>query len=218
MPTIIGIGIGRNRPTITAHASAVDCFNVTAANVHLENFRIVGATSCTALLNTSTAGDDLECVAISFEHGAAPLSALTVNGDRASFINCRWLGTANGPDYGITAESTASDYLLKDCIFNYGVYGLDVSAIYGGGDPIAECEGWLIHNCQFIGIEGIAIDFNSSSNANVATLVVDCAFGMGADTADIDAACDLASAGFVNVLVTDNPDSRGRHIPVTTPA
>src|SRR3990167_5055052 len=51
---IIGLGSGRNRPVLTAGTGAIDTFTLSANNVWLENFVIVGAASgVTALVEIS---------------------------------------------------------------------------------------------------------------------------------------------------------------------
>jgi len=107
------------------------------------------------------------------------------------------------------------DFIVKDCHFNYGRYGLDTAGIRADVDA---ADGGLIDNCTFVGMDTVAIDFNSSDTANVAGLVRNCAIGMGANTADIDAAMDLGSYGSGGTLGTDIVTESGSRIPVTTPA
>lgn len=211
---IIGLGIGRNRPTITAHASAVDCFNVTAANVSIENIRIIGAADCTALINIAATGDDFYGYNLSLEHGAAPLMAVTCSGDRFKFERCKWLGTAAGPDCGIDLEAHCTDWEVVDCVFDYAVSaGVDLAGIRSNVDAQ---PGGLVLRCQFIGITATAIDINSSDQAIGDGLVADChAIACGAITAA--AAWDLGGWGASNARVTDSAAAGGQALPSATP-
>ncbi len=110
---IKGLGYGRSRPSLTATTAATDLLNVTAANCVLENVRLIGAASgVTALLDGSAAATDFVARKVSFEHGAAPLDAITWSGDRFLFEDCTWLGTANGPDYCVTLEAKCNDWQI----------------------------------------------------------------------------------------------------------
>ena len=203
---IVGLGIGADRPTITASTDASDLINVTAANCTLENFNLVGAASgVTALLDI--AANDCTCINMKFSHGAAPVNAITVaSGLRARFLGCTWYGTANGPAYGILFESAteqaSKDFEVRDCVFNYGVYGLDSAAISNASNGTE--EGGIIANCVFSGMDATAIDFNSSSSASVRGLVANCvATGSGALT--IANIYDLSSYGALHCDATDDP-------------
>src|SRR3990172_1096694 len=74
--SIVGLGNGRNRPTLTATTGASDLLDVTVANVRIENIRLVGAASgCTSLISLAAAAD-FSCIGCSLEHGAAPVAAV----------------------------------------------------------------------------------------------------------------------------------------------
>jgi len=214
---IVGLGWGRSRPAITANASAVDCFNVSAANVALINLRVIGATSCTALINLGAA--DFYGYKLQLEHGAAPLVAVTVvaAGDRFHFNDCRWLGTANGPDVAIDLEASGAgdDFIVENCKFMYGIYGLDLSAIRANADTV---EGGVIHNNLFVGMETTAIDFNSSSQANCAGIISQNYIVTAAAVANVDTTIDAGSYGPVQNYATDVATEGGGGAPATTAA
>jgi len=216
--SIVGLGVGRTRPTFTATTAATDLIDVTVANCKIENIRLVGAASgCTSLISLVGAAD-FQAVGCSFEHGATPTSAISVGATspRFSFIGCNFLGSANGPAVAIDIVATGDDdFIIRDCIFNYGRYGLDTAGIRANVDA---ADGGLIQNCQFIGMDTAAIDFNSSDTANIAGLILDCSIGMGADTANIDTAIDMSSYGCIRTYCTDLPAEGAGHIPVTTPS
>jgi len=165
--TIKGIGRGASRPTLTATTGATDLINISAASAYIENVLLVGAASgCTALVDV--ASDDNTFYKVEFRHGAAPTNAVTVaSGTRNKWYSCRWLGTADGPDYGILFESStenaSKDFEVIDCIMNYGLYGLDNGGISNASNGTV--EGGVIKDCVFAGMVLTAIDFNSSSSA-----------------------------------------------------
>jgi len=163
--SIVGLGFGRARPTITADgATAVDLVNISAANVLLRNIRLVGAASCTALINI--AADDAIIEFCSLEHGAAPLKAVTVpaGSDRWRISDCLFLGTAAGPDVGIDIEGQTDDWVVERCDFNYyGSTDLDLAGIRSSTTD----TGIRISDCRFLGMAATALDFNSSATGLV---------------------------------------------------
>jgi len=217
---IAGLGLGRSRPAITAHNTAVDCFDILSPNVVLENLRIIGSDNCTALINIQQS--DFSGYKLQLEHGSAPLSAVTVTatGDRFHFDDCRWLGTANGPDTGIEMEASAAgdDFIVENCKFMYGRYGLDLAAIRNSASVAAYTEGGVIHNNLFVGMEATAVDFNSSSQANCAGIVSQNFIVAAGAVADVDAMIDPGSYGPVQNYATDVATEGGGGCPATTAA
>lgn len=173
---IIGLGSGRNVPTLTATTGASDLLDVTAANVLLKNVRLVGAASgVTALIDIAAAdfvGEDLQ-----LEPLATPLMSVTLaaTSPRGRFTRCRWMARTNGPDCAIDIESSTSDnWVIEDCIFDAASVGWDLGVIRADADAAV---GWVIKNCDFISCDTVAIDFNSSAGASgVDGLVADCSF------------------------------------------
>jgi len=165
--SIIGHGRGRNRPAITAHLSAVDCFNVSAANVYLENLRIIGvASDCTALINVS--GSDFFAESCVIEPAATPLIACTLasGAARATFQKCKWLPSEAGIDVAIDIEATnVTDLTVQSCDFLFGnSSGCDLGVIRSDASSV---ENVLISDCRFLGCDTAWIDFDSSSKGLV---------------------------------------------------
>src|SRR3990167_2880962 len=132
--TVVGLGPGRSKPAFTG-SGAIDVFDVSVANVTLYNLRIIGAAaSVTALINTTTGGADFSAYDCVFEPGATPVNNITINAPRYTFKRCTWLSTANGSDNAILHETgNCDDWVVQDCVFNYGVgLGLDEAVIAGG--------------------------------------------------------------------------------------
>lgn len=160
---VVGLGVGRNRPTLTATTAVTDLINVSASNVSFENFRLVGAASGnTALLDVAAA--DFSMRRMSLEPGATPLMSMTIaSGNRGLIEDCQWLTSANGPDCAIDIESSASDHwIVRNCVFN-ATAGWDLGVIRANADT---CLGWVIENCTFIKCDTVAIDFNSSASVS----------------------------------------------------
>lgn len=206
---IIGLGVGRNRPTLTATTGASDLIDVTADNCRLQNIRLAGAASgCTSLI--SLAANDFECIGCSLEHGAAPTVAVIVTGgyDRFTFKDCVFLGTAAGPDCSIDLQGSGNcvDWTVQGCIFKYDTSsGIDEAVIRSDKTDV----GVLVKDCVMIGCDATAIDFNSSSTGLLVDLVVD------SNNATVAEMIDVGTMSSWNVRVADASKS-GARIPATT--
>jgi hypothetical protein len=205
--TIIGIGRGRARPTFTATTAATDLIDVTADNVCIKNIRLVGAASgVTALIDI--AADDFMCENCSLEQAATPLMGVTVaaGSDRWRFSDCVFLGTAAGPDCAIDIEGASDDWIVERCLFNYQTSaGLDLAGIRSSTTD----TGVLVKDCQFIGMDATAIDFNSSSTGLLDDISV------LSNNATVAEMIDAGLCGFVNCRVS-NAAKSGAVIPATT--
>jgi len=209
--TILGLGRGRARPTITASTTASDLIDVTVANVTIQNIRLVGAASgCTGLIHLAAAAD-FACVNCSLEHGAAPTSAVRGTGlnPRFRFEGCTFLGTAAGPNYGIEMTGSAChchNFEVVNCTFNYGTSsGLDDGAIA----TAKTVTGINISNCRFISMDLTAIDFNSSATGLISNCAV---LSTNATVAEL---MDVGLCGVVDCRVSNGAKS-GATIPATT--
>jgi len=213
---IIGLGTGRLKPALTATAAATDLLNISAANIHVENIRFVGAASlCTALIDIAAA--DAEIVKCVFEQAATPVSAITVTaaGLRFSVQGCYFTQSANGPDYGIEIEGHVTGWRVENTCFNYSLGGLDNAAIAVSS---ADCApNGFIKDIQCIGMDALAIDFNSSDTAAADGLIT----GLRVTTTlanSIDNVIDLGGYCLLDGLVTNAAAKGGTKIPTTTTA
>lgn len=209
--TILGLGVGRTRPTFTATTAASDLIDVTVANCRIGNIRLVGAASgCTGLIHLDAAAE-FECIGCSLEHGATPVSAVRCTGlcPRFTFKDCIFLGTAAGPDYGINMTGSASqchNFTVEGCTFNYGTSaGLDNAGIFSAKTNTGVC----IKDCRFISMDLTAIDFNSSSTGLIEDLS---ALSTNATVAEM---IDAGLCGFVDCRIAYQAVS-GAKIPATT--
>lgn len=158
---VIGLGFGRNRPTFTATTAASDLASVSAANIEVENIRLVGAASgCTALMDITAA--DFVARRVSFEQAATPLEGVTISADRFLFENCTWLGTADGPDRCISLEAKCNDWRIDNCRFLFGKNGLDNEIIKSAQKSQI---GYLIREIYAVGLDTLIVNMASSSAA-----------------------------------------------------
>jgi hypothetical protein len=208
---IIGLGVGRNRPTLTATAAASDLIDVTAANCRIKNIRLVGAASaCTSLI--SIAAHDFECIGCSLEQAATPLIAVIVTGgyDRFLFQDCIFMGTAAGPDCAIDLQGSGNcvDWTVDNCIFKYdGSSGCDEAGIRSDKTDV----GVLVKDCTFIGMDVAIIDFNSSSTG----LLIGIRADSNTATGTVAELMDIGQMTCVDCRVGE-PTKSGARIPATT--
>lgn len=211
---IIGLGMGRNRPALTATTAATDLINVSAANVYIENLRLVGAASgCTALLDIGAA--DFYGKNIVFEHGAAPLDAITVPASSHRFVleDCQWRGTAAGPDKCVKIEGKVDDWKIIRPRADYGgSSGLDDAFLFSS----FKMKGYEIVDPIIVGFDTLAIDINSSTAA-VGDGVVHNGVAVASAGVTIANAIDAGGAVFSNFLVADDVAAKGKAVPSATP-
>jgi len=215
--TVVGLGPGRSKPAFTG-SGAIDVFNVSAANITIHNLRIIGASaSVTALINTTTAGTDFSAYDCLFEPDATPLNNITINAPRYTFKQCTWRSSANGSDYAILHETgDCDDWIVQDCVFNYGVgLGLDLAVIAGGA---LKTVGGTFDNNIVIGFDVLICDFNSSTSVQGDGVISNIRAVAGAGVADIDTANDHGGYSTINCFVTDSVTESGSKSPVATPA
>jgi len=214
---IVGLGWGRTRPTLTASTAASNLLDVTVASCVLQNLRFVGAASGnTALLASSSAGTDLDIIGCSFEHGAAPLLACSMAGSRFRFLNCTWLGTANGPDAAIDLANHCKDWVVSGCRFLYGGYGLDLAVIESLNDAQ---EGYLIEDIIVVGLDTLLVNIVSSTAAPPDGLMTRVRVMMSAPVNSVGACIAAATSkgmAFADCLGIDETGKAAAKIPKTS--
>ena len=159
--SIKGLGRGSARPVVTAAAGAVDCVNVTAANVYIENIKLVHGAATTAFINIAALdfsaknvwmlGDDVPLNFVSCASGSS----------NYHFNSCKWESLSDGPNYGILHEASGiNGWTVENCVFNFHASGLDEGAM--GSSFLT--SGGLFKNNMCIGMTLTMIDFNSSTD------------------------------------------------------
>jgi hypothetical protein len=193
--------------------------NVSAANVHISNLRLVGAASlCTALLDLSAA--DFEGIGIRFEHGAAPLMAVTVGTGASRFrlVDCEWYGTAAGPDCCIDIETgdsgtVPSDWAVIRPRANYGASaGLDLAFLRS----VKKMTGYRIEDPIVISFDALVVDINSSSAA-VGDGIMSGARCVATAAVTIANVNDVGGCAMADNMYTDAVTARGFVVPAATP-
>lgn len=214
--TVVGLGVGRNRPAFTANFSAAgDTFTVTAANVSISNLRIV-ASSASQNAQVNVAAADFAMSDCVIEQGANNLIGVTVasGGDRLFFNNNLWLGTANGPDVAIDFESSASDNpVITNNLFNFGVHGCDLGVIRANADTV---EGGQILYNTMLGVDTVAIDFNSSAGATGDGIVAYLNVAASAAVTSIEDLIDTGGYVFIQCFASDDTTKAGGRIPIVS--
>lgn len=216
---IVGIGFGRNRPVFTASTGAINTFTLSANNVTLQNFVIVGAASgCTALIAIS--GTYPRFIDMELQGGATPTTLVSCSaaGDGALWQGCR-IRAAAGTAIIWTATATAicPDWLMIDnFIHGSSVRDIDSSVISCSKKSF---EGLIVNRMCIVGVVGgdnpVGIfDFNSSTGT------ID---GLISNVhAVFDAAVTLTEASdaggmvFSEFFVTDIVSAKGTRWPATT--
>ena len=213
---IIGLGWGRIRPTLTADTTAGSLLTVSAANCEISNVRFLGAASGNlALLDLAAA--DFVGRNLSFEHGAAPLIAVTVGvaSHRFQLLDCQWLGTANGPDTALNVAAKSHDWIVRGARFLYGQAGLDNELIKSAKANL----GYIVENFVAVGVDSLVLNLTSSSAGAPDGLVSDGRVMYSAAVASIEdgvAAATSKGAAFGRIYASDATGVAGGLIPLTT--
>lgn len=174
--SIIGLGNGTNRPTFThAHTAGDDNFDVTAANVRIENIYIAAGTNSTGntvQVNVGAAAHDFTMKNCKIEMGAKNLQCFTVaaTAHRGTLKDLTIVGTAANPDTIIVWEGGSDDWLIDglDGIFTAATE-IDGPVFYQNA---VKMENLIIRNVRIMPVkaDGLVIDFNSASTGIVEKL------------------------------------------------
>ena len=168
--SIIGLGSGANRPTITpAHTVAsTDILDITVANVAIKNIILATGTNTggnSQIVNIAAAGHDFLMEDCKIEMGAVNLECFTVAADavRGTLRNIKIVGTAANPNTLITFEGVNDKWEIDglDGIFTAAT-DIDGPVIYQNAVVIDDL---LIRNVRVLPIAaaGLFLDFNSAS-------------------------------------------------------
>jgi len=190
--TIIGVGVGQSRPTLTQGTSGSDnVMEIKATDALIENLYFKGSTTGTSevfidVQTTKHRAVIRNCV---FEQNTKNLEAITIAAGTDDIIieDCRFMGVAAGADMAIIFEDaqageTCDRCIIRRCTFNYeGSSGCDLGCIVvsmsSGG-----VTGILIEDCSFVGLgDGeAAIDAQKTSSGRCTGM----ARRIAVDTAD----------------------------------
>lgn len=186
--TYIGLGVGRNRPTITFSTSTAAQLIVSGANVTFRNFvfDFTGVSAIVAAISVTGADvafEDCEFI-ISTGTNAPVLGILTAaTATRLRVERCRFLGAATSTDTctACIKHEVGVDYVIRDCYFT----GKMTQAIL---NATAVLRGLIDSNRFVIATGTVAITMHASSTP----FIVNNRINVPSGTAPITAA-----AGFV---------------------
>lgn len=213
---IVGLGYGRNRPTITSSATAADLVSVTAANCQIWNLRLVGAASAvTALIDCSSAATDFELHHCELVSAATPTSLMTLSGARPIIEDLTVTQSADGLNYVVAFEAGVDDFRFS----RWNVHcplGIDDGLISSGAFAHL---GYVIEDITVVGIDTLLINFASSSAGPPDGLFksgyVMCSAAL-TSIEDMVAAATAKGMAFGRVYATDATGKASGLIPLTT--
>lgn len=149
--TILGVGYGRRRPVITYTTAVGASFDITAANVRIENvvFSGVGVDAVTAMVNVSAA--DAQFVNCEFETGNATNQATlgiltTASADRLLVQSCHFHGSADAGTATAIRVVGGDSIRILDNIF-IGNYTTTLGAIDNATTACTNCT--VRDNCIY---------------------------------------------------------------------
>ena len=218
--TIVGVGFGRNRAVLTAGTGAIDTFTLSANNVTLQNFVLVGAASgVTALLELS--GTYPRFINMEIQGAAAPTTLVTVSAgaDGAVWQDCRFRAAAGtAVIIAIEATAIAPDWLMtNNYIHGSSVRDIDTAIIQMSKKSLT---GLLIDGMYCVGVVGGdnpagAFDFNSSTSASADGLLANVHIAFDA-AITIGEAADLGGMNTSMFWVNDVAGATSGRFPTTT--
>ncbi len=213
--SVIGLGIGAQKPVLTLASAASDGVSVTGARNNLMNVRMLAVASSTAFINV--AGPDFNAEKVTMDGVAIPLNFVTIAalGQRFRFSECLFRSTTDGPNNGILIEvPDMAGWIVEDCDFNFAVAGLDEAAIVCS----FQNPGGRISRNHFMGMDAVAIDFNSSVGAVTEGMINDNRMTFATSIANIDGAIDAGGYGLLENYAIDLPTETAGVVPVTSAA
>lgn len=122
--SLIGLGSGTDRPTITFTTAVAASMNVSGAEVTVKNVQFVcGIDAQTAMVNVT--GTDANFINCEFDTNSGTVGAILgiltgATSDRVSVVNCRFLGPATNTGTTTTAQiqyESAVDLVIQGCYF-----------------------------------------------------------------------------------------------------
>lgn len=165
--SVIGLGVGTDRPTLTQDVAG-DCIAMDAASNVVQNLYFNEATTAPGAGGAAIDVNAAHCKVLDchFDLGADDLEAITVTatGDFAEIAGNHFVVTANGPDAGIEIEAVVTNVHIHDNHFDGGndTNAWDVGGINSG---VAQTQ------CRVIGntfTYGPAIIFSAAATGMIA--------------------------------------------------
>lgn len=171
--SILGVGFGSMKPTLTFSTATTATLNVTAANVRIANIRFVSNIDSLGMFLDLDAdwflGEDLDFVTSSGKEAVNFINIATTK-DNFRFRRCTALqptdpaGTDGGADTGFVYIVDSENILFEDC----EVYGNFETAIFH--NRTTACKNLWVKNCRGIQSLSGAEPFQLVDGANGAML------------------------------------------------
>ena len=139
--SIIGIGNGSNRPTVTFSAVA-STFAVTAANVRLNNIRVTATAATTKLFHVTAAGCTIDKVDY-VEGSAIPLQFLLTSAasDQLTVQNCYHRAATTGASAQLWIELVGcDDARILDNVFHLVLQNGATCATINASTAVVNCQ------------------------------------------------------------------------------
>lgn len=183
--SIIGLGSGRLRPVITYSTAVAASFDVTAANVLIQNivFKGTGIDALTAMINVTAADVTFRDCEIEFADGTnqAVLALLTsAAADRLRLERCHFHGTLNAGTSTAVRIVGGTDAVVKDCT----IIGAFTTTLGGIENVTTAAVNLVIDGCtieNFTAAAAVAITLVATTTG----IVVNCRLGVLTGTAPI---------------------------------
>jgi len=175
--SIVGMGNGVNRPVFThAHTAGDDNFDITAADVRIENIKLAAGTNSggnTVQINVANGAHNFELAGCYIEMGAKNTQMMTVaaTAHRGHIHDCTIQGTAAAPDSLIVWEGGSDGWVVEDIIAMFtAATDIDGPVFYQNA---VKMEDLVIRNVIVgpVKADGLCVDFNSASTGVVDNLL-----------------------------------------------
>jgi len=171
--TIIGLGVGAQRPLLTYTTAAGALLSITAADVKIQNIRLLS----------------------NFTNGITSGITIAATGDGAVLDNIEFNETANTKEWliGITVAAAAHDVTIKNCRY-HGIAGGTTSSIIsaaGAANNLRLIDNYLHGDCSAAAVK---LDAAASTDLEILrnrVINIDTAAGLGI-------AIHNSSTGFAN--------------------
>lgn len=175
--SIIGLGNGADRPTITFTTAVAASFNITGAEVLLKNIQFTcGIDAQTAMVNVT--GTDAQFINCEFDTNSGTVGAILgiltgATSDRLAIMNCRFLGPAVNSGTTTTAQVQYESAVDIQIINNYFCGKMTQAILNVTGTVL---RGIIANNffvigtgTKFISVAAASTPFITNNRANVAS-------------------------------------------------
>lgn len=190
--SIIGMGVGEARPTITFATATAAAIPVTGANNVFANM-VFKCNIASQNHMFDVAADDCKIIGCDFREGSATglsfITADTADGDsdRLEIIGCKFHApTAGNMDNAIQLAKDFTGVRIKECEI-YGDFDVAPIDIPAGGNAQVDCQ---IGNCKITNLQsgqhGISINGTSSTGKIYDTYVQTDAIGTSVDAGGLE--------------------------------